>query len=101
MENEIEKAIELLEDFTRTDRGMRSAFPEFWNDYDKFCEEKCVAIDILLKVSEKQKPKEPLIKIMNYSGLPVEECPECGCRNIGFYKTKYCPNCGQLLKWEE
>ena len=95
MENEIEKAIELLEDFTRNDRGLRSAFSKYGNDYDKYCEERCVAIDILLKVAEKQIPKEITINSDGY----YPQCPSCKLEIGEFHKIKYCPFCGQALLW--
>jgi ATP-dependent Clp protease ATP-binding subunit ClpA len=50
----IEKAIEVLEKYIALDRSLRD---ECVSDFDKFCEEKCVAIETLINTIEKLEKK--------------------------------------------
>lgn len=58
---EIEKAIKILEEFVKIDRSMRSE-AEYFSDYDKFCEERCVAIETVLKEFERLKEENTDLK---------------------------------------
>lgn len=51
----------------------------------------------LLKAQEPIAPK--LIKMYPHD---IYECGNCGHRSVGSkdYKAKYCPECGQAVKWE-
>lgn len=54
---------------------------------------------------EKQQPKEPDIYGEAYdNGVPVRgswKCPRCGFSyRITQKIQRYCPNCGQRIKWE-
>ena len=52
----------------------------------------------LLKEQEPIAPK--LIKMYPHD---IYECGNCGHRSVGSkdYKAKYCPECGQAVKWDE
>jgi hypothetical protein len=56
---------------------------------------------IVIKASEKQMPKEVNNSLLNYSNLPVSRCPICFKRGLSPYEHKYCPDCGQALKFEK
>ena len=62
---DIEKAIKILKEFVKQDRKMRDYKVE--SDYDKFCEERCIAIETVLnELEKKDKEIEQLeIKIDN------------------------------------
>jgi len=45
---EINKAIAILKDYVIKDREIRDT-TDYSSDFDKFCEEKCVAIETVLK----------------------------------------------------
>lgn len=47
---DIEKAIKILKEFVKQDRKMRDYKVE--SDYDKFCEERCIAIETVLNELE-------------------------------------------------
>ena len=51
----------------------------------------------MLKAQEPIAPK--LIKMYPHD---IYECGNCGHRSVGSkdYKAKYCPECGQEVKWE-
>ena len=49
----LEKAIEVLNEWIRIDRMTRKG--EEHSDYDDFCEEKCIAIDVVLSELEQTK----------------------------------------------
>ena len=49
---DIEKAIKILKEFVKQDRKMRDYKVE--SDYDKFCEERCIAIETVLNELEKK-----------------------------------------------
>ena len=56
----------------------------------------------------KEQEAKPIAYTDNpYTKLPVAHCPKCGKFARQFHtehpgeETKYCPWCGQLLKWEE
>lgn len=44
---EIKKAIEILEEYVELDRSCRETI-DYSSEFDKFCEEKCLAIEIIL-----------------------------------------------------
>ena len=52
----------------------------------------------LLKEQEPIAPK--LIKMYPHD---IYECGNCGHRSVGSkdYKAKYCPECGQAVKWDD
>lgn len=47
--------IEILEEWIKIDRKMRNNSTE--SDYDKFCEEKCIAIENLIQENKELKEK--------------------------------------------
>ena len=60
----------------------------------------------ILELLKEQEPK-PLDYIDNpYTGLSVAHCPSCGKFVEMFYngfeegETRYCPWCGQAVKWQ-
>lgn len=55
----LEEAIKVLKEWIRIDRMTREG--EEYSDYDKFCEEKCIAIDTVLKALDE---KDEIIKDM-------------------------------------
>ena len=87
-------------------------FDIYRNDTDGYKCEKAqeysnVAIDAIALLKKEQEAK-PIIYTDNpYTKLPVAHCPKCGKFARQFHtehpgeETKYCPWCGQLLKWEE
>lgn len=60
---DLKKAIEILKEFVEIDRRLR-AENEYTNDYDSFCEERCIAIDTALDYIENSIPKEAIHKKM-------------------------------------
>lgn len=49
---ELNNAVDILKEYVKLDREMRET-EDYSNDFDKFCEEKCVAIETLLNFVEK------------------------------------------------
>ena len=74
-------------------------------DYDKDRSENpeayVEAIRLAKEVFDKQEPIKPVKEIFgNY------DCPVCNAYvefsgNQSYYKHDYCPNCGQVIDWEE
>lgn len=60
----------------------------------------CAEIRRYRAAYEKQIPKKVVYPNKNYSGLPMAECPVCGCRGIS-YAECFCARCGQKLDWSE
>lgn len=55
-------------------------------------------MELIINTFEKQVSKAPTPHPELYPSGQYS-CPECDC---GLYKwCKYCPNCGQKIKWEE
>ena len=44
---EVQKAIEILEEYIELDRSCRET-NDYSSDFDKFCEEKCLAMETVL-----------------------------------------------------
>lgn len=82
---ELKQAIEILKDYIKLDRSIRES-PNDRSDYDKFCEEKCIAIEMVLEevMSEKHlnEIQTKQLQIINYYGFEnqlnqlIEECGE-------------------------
>lgn len=66
------------------------------------------AMETAIVALEKQIPRAPIIE-MYTNRVPTEQevyvCPVCGeyfgDRYDGFYKQRFCSECGQRLDWEE
>lgn len=80
---------------------------DLWEGYKKLG-----TLEEIQEAMERQKDYKPIIYRLSTFGVPDEYlycCPNCEYRIIkkdyrGFYsgpRTKYCPNCGQRLEWEE
>lgn len=63
------------------------------------CEARMTAIDAL----EKQIPKKMVVNeiIFPYNLFTSQKCANCGNPIVGNKIYKYCPECGQRLKWRE
>ena len=60
-----------------------------------------VTMENALSLLKEQEPIAPkLIKMYPHD---IYECGNCGHRSVGSkdYKAKYCPECGQAVKWNE
>lgn len=62
------------------------------------------AIDGIIATMEEQEPKPIRYKENWMTGLPVAHCPKCGKALFQLLpadedETKFCPWCGQSLKW--
>jgi hypothetical protein len=71
------------------------------------------AISIAIKALEKQIPKEPIVLLKDEDGYAYQFehylCPDC--KNIfvqrpqgskvPLHTPKYCPDCGQAIKWSD
>lgn len=62
----------------------------YWKEIDE-------AVRAILPAAEKQIPKEPNDKC-EYVKFKSGYCPNCSTSVCGI--DKYCPTCGQRLKWE-
>lgn len=51
---ELTKAIEILKEYVKLDRDLRDV-KDYSNDFDKFCEEKCIAIETVLQELENRR----------------------------------------------
>lgn len=49
----LEQAVKILKDYVELDRSVRT--DRVKSDFDKFCEEKCVAIETVLKEIKKER----------------------------------------------
>lgn len=59
---------------------------------------------LLLDALELLKEQEPIApKLIKMYPHDIYECGNCGHRSVGSkdYKAKYCPECGQAVKWNE
>lgn len=64
--------IEILEEWIKIDRKMRNNSTE--SDYDKFCEEKCIAIENLIQENKELKEEiKSLNKIIKYANDMLAE----------------------------
>lgn len=57
------------------------------------------AFEKAIEALEKQIPKKPLNKTMEYNG-DYGECPCCGRCVSDFDDIRRCPDCGQALDWK-
>ncbi len=58
------------------------------------------AFEKAIEALEKQIPKKPLNKTMEYNG-DYGECPCCGRCVSDFYELTRCKTCGQALDWSD
>ena len=57
-------------------------------------------INISIKALEKQIPKMPSC-LTKHKDFFNWECPKCHMSyGMATFKVRYCPNCGQAIKWE-
>ena len=88
------QALELLEEFLKTDREMIGDTPK--SDYDKFVMRQDEALEIAIEALRKQIPKEPDF-IDKASDCRL--CPNCHKYQVIDSKYNYCQRCGKKLDW--
>lgn len=56
----IEKAVKVLEDYIDLDRSVRED-DEMKSDFDEFCEEKCIAMEVLIDYYKKSEEDKEMV----------------------------------------
>lgn len=86
-----------------TEQEQIFAYKELRNNGQAFFIDTYEDADRIIEALEKQIPKKPILVTRSDGIIKFYPCPSCSTseKYVSVYPSmKYCPNCGQALKWE-